>query len=49
MLIDYAYMVRDRLDQSKSALEAHFKLSLKLQGKPQYLLYEPGGDYAPHS
>jgi SM-20-related protein len=46
--IDYAYTVRDRLDQSKSALEAHFKLSLKLQEKPQFLLYEPGGYYAMH-
>jgi SM-20-related protein len=46
--IDYAYTVRDRLDQSKSALEAHFKLSLKLQEKPQFLLYEPGGHYAMH-
>lgn len=45
---DYAYVIRDRLDELKPALEAHFDVRLKLQEKPQFLLYEPGGHYALH-
>ena len=46
--IDYAYMIKDRLEELKPAIEDHFTEHLKLQEKPQFLLYEPGGHYAPH-
>ncbi|HYP28844.1 MAG TPA: 2OG-Fe(II) oxygenase [Blastocatellia bacterium] len=44
----YAYMVRDRLDELRTDLEAFFNLRLESQEKPQFLLYETGGHYAPH-
>jgi SM-20-related protein len=46
--VRYARTIRDRLEDLKPDLEAHFNLQLKLQEKPQFLLYEPGGHYAPH-
>ncbi|MGA9772904.1 MAG: 2OG-Fe(II) oxygenase [Blastocatellia bacterium] len=46
--VDYAYMIRDRLDELTPAIEAHFTERLGPQEKPQFLLYEPGGHYAPH-
>lgn len=46
--VDYAYMIKDRLEEMKPAIEGHFNERLKLQEKPQFLLYEPGGHYAPH-
>lgn len=46
--IDYAYLIRDRLEELKPDLEDYFDLKLKSQEKPQFLLYEPGGHYAPH-
>lgn len=46
--IDYAYMIKDRLEKLKPAIEDHFTEHLDLQEKPQFLLYEPGGHYAPH-
>jgi len=46
--IDYAYLIRDRLEELKPDLENHFNLELKSQEKPQFLLYEPGDHYAPH-
>jgi SM-20-related protein len=46
--VDYAYMIRDRLEELRPAIEDHFAERLKLQEKPQFLFYEPGGHYAPH-
>lgn len=46
--IDYAYMIRDGLEELKPLLEDYFDLRLDSQEKPQFLLYEPGGHYAPH-
>jgi SM-20-related protein len=46
--VDYAYMIRDRLEELRPAIEDHFTEPLKLQEKPQFLFYEPGDGYAPH-
>src|SRR2546421_12913479 len=46
--IAYSYMIRDRLEELRPALETHFAVEVKYQEKPQFLLYEPGGHYAPH-
>ena len=46
--VDYAYMIKDQLEELKPAIEDHFTEQLRLQEKPQFLLYEPGGHYAPH-
>ena len=46
--VEYAYMVRDRLEELKPDLETHFTVKLGFQERPQFLLYEPGGHYAPH-
>lgn len=46
--VDYAYMIKDRLEELKPAIAEHFIEHLSLQEKPQFLLYDPGGHYAPH-
>jgi SM-20-related protein len=46
--ISFATMIRDRLDELKSGLEAYFKVLLTDQEKPEFLLYTPGGCYAAH-
>jgi predicted 2-oxoglutarate/Fe(II)-dependent dioxygenase YbiX len=46
--VEYAYIIRDRLEELKPDLESRFQRRLTLQEKPQFLLYEPGSYYAPH-
>lgn len=46
--INYAYMIRDQLEELKPALESYFGMQLKSQEKPQFLFYGPGGHYAAH-
>jgi predicted 2-oxoglutarate/Fe(II)-dependent dioxygenase YbiX len=46
--IDFARMIRDRLDELTPRLESYFGLHLKLQEKPQFLLYDAGGCYKAH-
>ena len=46
--VNYAYMIKDRLEELKPDIENFFIRQLSLQEKPQFLLYEQGGYYAPH-
>lgn len=46
--VDYAYMIKDRLEELRPSIEDYFTVNLRLQEKPQFLLYTPGGHYSPH-